>query len=242
MWSSLREQPAAGSRSRARRGEVRIWVTDDGAVPGGGKAATTTPGGGKAAIATPGSGVAAIAASGRGEVPVGEARGTGVVGQGLIGMRGAGRAVRRGVRGRARGRGRLGRRGDAAVRAVSDIRVVIADDQALVRGSFRLLIDHTPGFVCVGEASTGRQAVEVARRERPDVVLMDVRMPEMDGVEATRAICQGEPALETKVIVLTTFDLDEYVIGGLRAGCERIPAQGGAARGPDRRHPSRCGR
>ncbi|MBM2617768.1 response regulator transcription factor [Actinoplanes sp. LDG1-06] len=101
---------------------------------------------------------------------------------------------------------------------MSDIRVVIADDQALVRGSFRVLIDTTPGFACVGEASTGAQAVEVARRERPDVLLMDVRMPEMDGVEATRVICQGADALETKVIMLTTFDLDEYVIGGFRAG------------------------
>ncbi|MDY7088893.1 MAG: response regulator transcription factor [Actinomycetota bacterium] len=95
---------------------------------------------------------------------------------------------------------------------------MLADDQALVRGSFRLLIDHTPGFVCVGEASTGRQAVEVARREEPDVLLMDVRMPDMDGVEATRAICQGPHAIETKVIMLTTFDLDEYVMGGFRAG------------------------
>ncbi len=101
---------------------------------------------------------------------------------------------------------------------MTDIRVVVADDQSLVRGSFRLLINHTPGLVCVGEAGTGREAVELARRERPDVVLMDIRMPDMDGVEATRAIRRGARALETRVLVLTTFDLDEYVIGAFRAG------------------------
>ncbi|GAA0551242.1 response regulator transcription factor [Paractinoplanes ferrugineus] len=101
---------------------------------------------------------------------------------------------------------------------MSDITVALADDQALLRAGFRILIDHTPGLVCVGEAGNGREAVELARRERPDVVLMDVRMPEMSGLDATREICQGLAELPTKVIVLTTFDLDEYVFGAIRAG------------------------
>ncbi|MEU7713331.1 MULTISPECIES: response regulator [Micromonospora] len=98
------------------------------------------------------------------------------------------------------------------------IRVLIADDQALLRGSFRLLVDSTPGLTTVGEAGTGVEAVALAAEHRPDVVLMDVRMPEMDGIEATRRIC-GDPAIAgTRVVILTTFDLDEYVYGALRAG------------------------
>jgi DNA-binding NarL/FixJ family response regulator len=99
-----------------------------------------------------------------------------------------------------------------------DVRVALADDQPLLRAGFRLLIDNTPGLVCVGEAATGLEAVEVARRERPDVILMDVRMPEMNGIEATRLICQSNAGLHTRVLVLTTFDLDEYVFGAIRAG------------------------
>ena len=98
------------------------------------------------------------------------------------------------------------------------VRVALADDHALLRASFRLLIDHTPGLAWVGEAATGREAVEVAHREKPDVILMDVRMPEMSGIEATREICRGVAVLPTRVIVLTTFDLDEYVFGAVRAG------------------------
>jgi DNA-binding NarL/FixJ family response regulator len=97
------------------------------------------------------------------------------------------------------------------------IRVLIADDQAMVRGSFRVLVDTAPGLTAVGEAGTGAEAVALARDARPDVVLMDIRMPEMDGIEATRHICTG-PDQGPRVLVLTTFDLDEYVYAALRAG------------------------
>jgi len=98
------------------------------------------------------------------------------------------------------------------------IRVLVADDQALVRGSFRLLVETAPGLTAVGEAANGKEAVELAGRVRPDVVLMDVRMPELDGIEATRRIC-GDPATEgVRVLILTTFDLDDYVYAALRAG------------------------
>jgi DNA-binding NarL/FixJ family response regulator len=98
------------------------------------------------------------------------------------------------------------------------IRVLIADDQALVRGSFRVLVETAPGLVVVGEAATGLEAVEMTRSERPDVILMDVRMPEMDGIEATRRICARPDTSRVRVLVLTTFDLDAYVYGALRAG------------------------
>ncbi|GAA1644187.1 response regulator transcription factor [Nonomuraea maheshkhaliensis] len=93
------------------------------------------------------------------------------------------------------------------------IRVLIADDQALLRGSFRLLIDSEDDLTVVGEAGDGREAVALARTKAPDVVLMDVRMPEMDGIAAT-----GQIAGDTRVLILTTFDLDEYVYAALRAG------------------------
>jgi DNA-binding NarL/FixJ family response regulator len=98
------------------------------------------------------------------------------------------------------------------------IRVLIADDQALLRGSFKVLLDLAPDISVVGEAGTGAEAVELARGERPDVVLMDVRMPQMDGIEATRLICDATPTAHTRVLILTTFDLDEYVYAALRAG------------------------
>jgi DNA-binding NarL/FixJ family response regulator len=100
---------------------------------------------------------------------------------------------------------------------VSAIRVVIADDQAMVRAGFRLLLDAEPGVDVVGEASDGNEALQVTRRLRPDVVLMDVRMPVLDGIEATRRIL-AEGTTACRVLVLTTFDLDEYVFGALRAG------------------------
>jgi DNA-binding NarL/FixJ family response regulator len=98
------------------------------------------------------------------------------------------------------------------------IRVVVADDQALVRGSFRLLVDSAPDLEAVGEAGTGAEAVDLARREKPDVVLMDIRMPGTDGIEATRQITEGEQTSGVRVLILTTFDLDEYVFAALRAG------------------------
>jgi DNA-binding NarL/FixJ family response regulator len=97
------------------------------------------------------------------------------------------------------------------------IRVLIADDQALVRGSFRLLVDSAPDLTTVGEAATGAEAVEAAERQNPDVVLMDIRMPGMDGIEATRRIC-ASPTIGSHVLILTTFDLDEYVFAALHAG------------------------
>jgi len=98
------------------------------------------------------------------------------------------------------------------------IRVLVADDQALVRGSFRVLVDTAPDLSAVGEAATGAEAVEIARREKPDVVLMDIRMPGTDGIEATRQITAAPPASAVRVLILTTFDLDEYVFAALRAG------------------------
>ncbi|GAA5185233.1 response regulator transcription factor [Rugosimonospora acidiphila] len=98
------------------------------------------------------------------------------------------------------------------------VRVLIADDQALLRGSFRVLIETAPGLTVVGEASTGIEAVELTRQERPDVLLMDIRMPEMDGVEATRRICATAQTPPARVLILTMFDIDSYVYAALRAG------------------------
>ena len=98
------------------------------------------------------------------------------------------------------------------------IRVGIADDQPMIRNGFRLQVQYSDDLELVGEASTGEQAIALARTQRPDVLLMDVRMPVMDGIEATRQI-SGDPELRgVRVLVLTTFDLDEYVYDALRAG------------------------
>jgi DNA-binding NarL/FixJ family response regulator len=99
--------------------------------------------------------------------------------------------------------------------AQGPLRVVVADDQALVRVGFCGIIAATPGFSVVGEAGNGAEAVEAAGRTRPDVILMDVRMPVMDGIEATRRITQST---DVRALILTTFDLDEYVFAALRAG------------------------
>jgi DNA-binding NarL/FixJ family response regulator len=98
------------------------------------------------------------------------------------------------------------------------IRVLVADDQALVRVGFCGIVAATPGLAVAGEAGTGAQAVEAARRTLPDVVLMDVRMPVMDGIEATRQITSAAQTADVRVLILTTFDLDEYVYAALRAG------------------------
>jgi DNA-binding NarL/FixJ family response regulator len=98
------------------------------------------------------------------------------------------------------------------------IRVLVADDQALVRGSFRVLIDTAPGLQVIGEAATGAEAVQIATHEKPDVLLMDIRMPVMDGIEATGHITGSPQTAGVRVLILTTFDLDEYVYAALRAG------------------------
>jgi DNA-binding NarL/FixJ family response regulator len=97
-------------------------------------------------------------------------------------------------------------------------RVLVVDDQALLRTAFSSLIDAEDDLEVVGEAADGRQAVQIAARLRPDVVVMDVRMPVMDGIEATRQITAGQGAGVPRVLILTTFDLDEYVFEALRAG------------------------
>ncbi|MBS0548579.1 MAG: response regulator transcription factor [Proteobacteria bacterium] len=107
------------------------------------------------------------------------------------------------------------------------ISVLIAEDQSMVRAGFRALIEAEPDLTVAGEAADGREAVELALATRPDVVLMDIRMPEMDGLEAARRIA-GEPGMrETRILVLTTFELDEYVFGALRAGASGFLLKGG---------------
>ena len=101
---------------------------------------------------------------------------------------------------------------------IESITVVIADDQALVRAGFRALLDAQPDIRVVGEASDGEEAVRLAVEHRPAVVLMDIRMPGMDGLTATRSIADDDRLAHVRVIVLTTFDLDEYVFEAIRVG------------------------
>jgi DNA-binding NarL/FixJ family response regulator len=98
------------------------------------------------------------------------------------------------------------------------IRVALVDDQSMVRAGFRMILDAEADITIVGEAADGAEAVDVAARTRPDVVLMDVRMPVMDGIEATRVITNGRGAPAPRVLVLTTFDVDDYVYAALHAG------------------------
>ncbi|MCO6000023.1 response regulator [Actinoallomurus rhizosphaericola] len=98
------------------------------------------------------------------------------------------------------------------------IRVIVADDQEIVRTGLRMILDAQPGIDVVGEAADGRRAVELARRERPDVCLFDIRMPGFDGIEATRLLAGPGVEAPMAVVVITTFDLDEYVYAALKAG------------------------
>jgi DNA-binding NarL/FixJ family response regulator len=101
---------------------------------------------------------------------------------------------------------------------MSIVRVLIADDQALVRAGFKMILDAEDDLDVVGEASDGNEAVELARRLKPDVVLMDIRMPQLDGIEATRRVVALDTVPPVRVLMLTTFDLNEYVYEALRAG------------------------
>jgi DNA-binding NarL/FixJ family response regulator len=101
---------------------------------------------------------------------------------------------------------------------VTNIRVIVVDDQALVRTGFSMILGAEPDIEVIGEAANGVEAVELARTARPDVILMDIRMPVMDGVEATRMVAGPDVSDPMRVLILTTFDLDEYVFDALRAG------------------------
>ena len=105
-------------------------------------------------------------------------------------------------------------------------RVLLADDQALIRSGFRVLIESDPELEVVGEAANGKEAVELARSTRADVIVMDVRMPEMDGLEATRAICADDDLAGVKVLVVTTFETDDYLLEALRAGASGFVGKG----------------
>jgi DNA-binding NarL/FixJ family response regulator len=98
------------------------------------------------------------------------------------------------------------------------VRIVIADDQALVRAGFRMILDSQPDLEVVGEAGDGHEAIRLAQQQAPDVVLMDIRMPELDGIAATRIIAGPDAPRPTRVLILTTYDLDEYVFDALAAG------------------------
>ncbi|WP_431044831.1 response regulator [Streptomyces sp. P1-3] len=106
------------------------------------------------------------------------------------------------------------------------IKVLLADDQALLRSAFRVLVDSEPDMEVVGEASDGAEAVALARAERADVVLMDIRMPGTDGLTATRMISEDPDLAGVRVVMLTTFEVDEYVVESLRAGASGFLGKG----------------
>jgi DNA-binding NarL/FixJ family response regulator len=109
---------------------------------------------------------------------------------------------------------------------MTTIRVLLADDQALLRGTFRLLIDAQDDMEVVGEAADGRQAVELARAHRADVVLMDIRMPVLDGIAATAMIAEDDDLAGVKVLILTTFEAEQSVVAALRAGASGFLGKG----------------
>jgi DNA-binding NarL/FixJ family response regulator len=106
------------------------------------------------------------------------------------------------------------------------IRVLLADDQTLLRATFRLLIDAVPDMDVTGEAANGREAVTLTRSQKPDVVLMDIRMPEVDGIQATRDITAADDLRDVKIIMLTTFETDELIVDALRAGASGYLGKG----------------
>jgi DNA-binding NarL/FixJ family response regulator len=110
---------------------------------------------------------------------------------------------------------------------MTPIRVVLAEDQPIVRAGFRALLDSEPDIEVAGEAATGTEALERVRTLRPEIVVMDIRMPEMDGLEATRQITADQRLSRTRVLVLTTFELDEYVFSALDAGASGFLLKGG---------------
>jgi DNA-binding NarL/FixJ family response regulator len=101
---------------------------------------------------------------------------------------------------------------------MSGVRILVVDDQALIRSGLRMILEADPGMNVIGEAANGREAVEMGKRLQPDVVLMDVRMPVMDGIKATRKLVDGGLQSGPRVLILTTFDLDEYIYAAIRAG------------------------
>jgi DNA-binding NarL/FixJ family response regulator len=116
--------------------------------------------------------------------------------------------------------------GWTASAAPASTRVVLADDQDLIRAGLRLVIDRAPGLTVVGEAATGHDAVRVAREARADVVLMDIRMPGLDGLAATRRIAADDSLAGVRVLILTTFEVDEYVFEALRSGASGFLGKG----------------
>jgi DNA-binding NarL/FixJ family response regulator len=114
--------------------------------------------------------------------------------------------------------GRPGQPADDRPDRTVSIRILLADDQAMVRSGFRLILETQTGMTVVGEASNGAQAVALARRLRPDVCLVDIRMPGLDGIEVTRALAGPDVPDPLRVVIVTTFDTDEYVYGALQAG------------------------
>jgi DNA-binding NarL/FixJ family response regulator len=109
---------------------------------------------------------------------------------------------------------------------MNTIRVLVADDQDLVRGGLRMMVDSAPDLTVVGEASTGRETVRLARSARPDVVLMDIRMPDLDGLGATREIASDASLSGVRILILTTFEVDEYVFAAIRSGASGFLGKG----------------